>query len=122
MKHAFVYLLGILIWFIYKIAAKMSLVDWINASFLAGLICFIIASSFFIFKSGFLTNFFVGFRRIQLFAFPKSNAMERAEELIQKDEILQDFKNKFIHKIIVLSFLIGCSSITVSLIGLALRG
>jgi hypothetical protein len=109
-----------IVWIVIKIAAALSLVEFINHSFLVGMISLLAGACFVIFRSGFLTLFFQGFRTIGSFVTPKSSAMERADQLVSEDEGWQDFKHKMSRQLALSAFLLGISSIAVSLVGLFL--
>ncbi|WP_251550986.1 DUF3899 domain-containing protein [Neobacillus muris] len=120
MKKAMVFLLFILIWIGVKAASGLSLVDWINQSFLVGIISLLVWAIMVIFQSGFLSLFFKGFRIIGSMAAPKPRAMERTDQLVEADHRFQSFKKAMAAKLVVLAFLIGSSSIAVSICGLIL--
>ncbi|MEH7306629.1 DUF3899 domain-containing protein [Neobacillus drentensis] len=120
MKKLIPFLLTTLVWIVIKKAADLSLVDLINHSFLAGIISLLAGACFVIFQSGFLSLFFHGFRTLGSFATPRSRAMERVDQLVSEDEGWQHFKNKLAGQMALSSFLIGFSSIAVSLVGLVL--
>jgi hypothetical protein len=107
-----------LVWIGIKIVSGFSLVDFINHSFLVGIISILTGACFVIFRSGFLTLFFQGFRTIGAFVVPKSRAMERADQLVAEDKGWQHFKNKMSRQLALYAFLLGFSSIAVSLVGL----
>lgn len=118
MKKIGAFLLFILVWIGLKGVSNLSLVDFINRSFLIGLIALLLGACFLIMQSGFLSLFLEGFKRIGSFVTPKSRAMERTEQLIKEDAGWQSFKRKISVNVAIYAFLIGFSSITVSLIGL----
>jgi hypothetical protein len=120
MKKMMFFLFCILVWVGFKVASNLSLIDFINYSFLFGIIVLLVGACFIIFQSGFLSLFFEGFRMIGSFAAPKSRAMARADKIIQKDEGWQSSKRKFTSLLAILALLVGFSSITVSLFGLFL--
>ena len=120
MKKLIPFLLTILVWIVIKKAADLSQVDFINHSFLVGIISLSAGACFVIFQSGFLSLFFRGFRTIGTFASHKSRAMERADQLVSEDEGWQRFKNKLAGQLALSACLIGFSSIAVSLVGLVL--
>jgi len=120
MKKLIPFLLTILVWIVIKKGADLSQVDFINHSFLVGIISLSAGACFVIFRSGFLSLFFKGFRMLGSFAAPKSRAMERADQLVSEDEGWQRFKNKLTGQLALSTFLIGCSSLAVSLVGLVL--
>ncbi|NHM31716.1 DUF3899 domain-containing protein [Neobacillus terrae] len=117
-KKVVCFLLLLIFWFYIKAAGYVTLLEWINQSFLVGIAALMAGACMVIFKSGFLTLFFQGFRTIGSFITPKSNAMERAEALLNEDELIIDFKKSFASKAAFFAFLLGASSITVSIIGL----
>lgn len=120
MKNIITFMLTVTVWIVIKIASDLSLVDFINNSFLVGIISLLAGACIVIFRSGFLSIFFQGFRVMNSFIAPRSNAMERAEQLVAEDERWQNFKIKYSSQVAVSALWIGFSSITVSLIGLAL--
>jgi hypothetical protein len=120
MKKIIAFLLIILVWIVIKNASDLSQVDFINRSFLVGIISLLVGSCFIIFQSGFLSLFFQGFRAIGSLVSPKSRAMERTDQLVSEDEGWQNFRKEFSGPLAMSSFLIGFSSIAVSLVGLVL--
>ncbi|WP_462408650.1 DUF3899 domain-containing protein [Neobacillus sp. Marseille-QA0830] len=118
MKKLMVFLLFIMMWIGVKIASGISLVDWINQSFLVGIISLLVWAMMVIFQSGFLSLFFKGFRIIGTMMAPKPRAMERTDRLIEEDHGYQSFKKSLTTKLSLLTFLIGFSSIIVSICGL----
>jgi hypothetical protein len=121
MKKLVAFLLFILVWIGLKVVSNLSLVDFINQSFLVGMIALLIGACFVIFQSGFLSLFFEGFKRIGSFVTPKSRAMERTNRLIEEDAGFQSFKKNLSKNVVIWAFLIGFSSITVSVIGMVLN-
>ena len=120
MKNMMVFLLFVLAWIGVKIISSLTLVAFINQSFLVGIISLLVGACFVIFKSGFLTLFFKGFRVMGSMAAPKSRAMARVDQVIEEDEGWQSFNRRFTGRLANIALLIGFSSLTVSLLGLAL--
>jgi uncharacterized membrane protein YesL len=120
MKKMVIFLLIILAWIGVKISSNLTLVEFINQSFLLGIISLLVGACFIILKSGFLSLFFKGFRVIGSMAAPKSRAMARTNQLIEEDEGWQSFNRRFTGKIANIALLIGFSSMTVSLACLVL--
>jgi hypothetical protein len=99
----------------------MSLIEWINASFMIGLI-FLLASVFaFVLRTGFLTLFLKGFQTIGSMVLPQPRAMERTDKMLEQDERLQEFKINFSTYIFQITLLVGVSSISISIIGLIIH-
>lgn len=117
-KKFSVFFLLILIWVAIKAADFLTLIDWINYSFLVGILGLMVAACFVIIKTGFLSLFMNGFRIIGSYMTPKARAMEQVDEMIKEDENFQEFKKNITSKLAILSFQIGISSILISIIGL----
>ncbi|WP_042460302.1 DUF3899 domain-containing protein [Neobacillus dielmonensis] len=120
MKKVITFLLFIFIWIGVKAVSGLSLVEWINQSFLVGIISLLVWAMMVIFRSGFLSLFFKGFRIIGSTIAPKPRAMEQTDRLIEADQNYQSFKKTVIANLAILMFLAGFSSITVSVFGLIL--
>jgi hypothetical protein len=113
---AFILILGL--WAMALLQGRMSLLVWIDRSFMVGICSLVAAATFAIIKSGFLTLFFKGFRIIGNILIPQSNAAERTNEMIDNDEKWQGFKEKVSGLLTKTTLLIGASALTASLIGL----
>ncbi|MGD6844070.1 DUF3899 domain-containing protein [Bacillus infantis] len=112
------FLLITCIWLSIRVMGILPLLDWINLSFIAGIAGLSAAVIITIFKTGFLSLFFSGFRTIGTSLFPRSNAMERTDSMVSSDYKWQEFKAGAT-SVLLSSFLIaGISSMAVSLIGL----
>ncbi|MEN8700470.1 DUF3899 domain-containing protein [Bacillus infantis] len=112
------FLLITCIWLSIRVMGILPLLDWINLSFIAGIAGLSAAVIITIFKTGFLSLFFRGFRTIGTSMFPRSNAMERTDSMVSSDYKWQEFKAGAT-SVLLSSFLIaGLSSMAVSLIGL----
>jgi hypothetical protein len=117
-KKTVAFLLILLIWILIKFGMVMSLIEWINSSFMTGLIFLLVSVFAFILKTGFLSLFFKGFQAIGSMITPKPRAMERTDEMLENDYKLQEFKMNMSTFIFQSTLLIGISSIAVSVIGL----
>ncbi|MGX1262266.1 hypothetical protein RKD55_000070 [Rossellomorea marisflavi] len=98
--------------------SKMNLTD---SSFLVGLSLLVVAVSFMILKSGFLTPVSDGFKIIGERMIRKSRAMGRADELIKKDHEYQAFKKNISSRITQGTFTMGTCSILFSFAGILIK-
>jgi hypothetical protein len=106
------------LWIAMKMLTGMSMIEWINTSFLVGIITLIIGVSSFILQNDFLSGFFKGFQILGSSTVQKSRAMERADLLVKDNEDLQAYKKSLAFFIGTCSFLLASSAIFVSILGL----
>ncbi|TYS52232.1 DUF3899 domain-containing protein [Bacillus infantis] len=112
------FLLIACIWISIRVTGILPLLDWINLSFIAGIAGLSAAVIIIIFKTGFLSLFFSGFRAIGTGLFPRSNAMERTDSMVSSDYNWQEFKAGATSVMLNAFLVAGLSSMAVSLVGL----
>jgi hypothetical protein len=112
------FLLIACIWTGIRVTGILPLLDLINLSFIAGIAGLSAAVIITIFKTGFLSLFFSGFRTIGTAMFPRSNAMDRTDSMISSDYKWQEFKAGATSVLLYAFLVAGLSSMAVSLVGL----
>ncbi len=112
------FLLITCIWLSIRVMGILPLLDWINLSFIAGIAGLSAAVIIIIFKTGFLSLFFSGFRAIGTGLFPRSHAMERTDSMVSSDYNWQEFKAGATSVMLNAFLVAGLSSMAVSIVGL----
>jgi hypothetical protein len=102
----------------YRIWIGMSLIDWINLTFLLGIIALAFTVTIKIWKTGFLSLFVEGFKVIGSTMVPRTRSAERADSLIKSDDSLNQWKNNMASLISYTFMNLSIISLTLSLIGL----
>lgn len=105
-------------WTIIAVSGTISILEWINLSFMVGICGLVAAAILHIISSGFFSMFINGFRLIGQIIMPKSNAQKQADEIVAEDIEFQEFKSKLFQELVRFTLSIGSSSIIVSFIGL----
>ncbi|WP_158599096.1 DUF3899 domain-containing protein [Planococcus salinus] len=118
----FIVLTGVMaiLWAGLTLTGDWSLVEWVNISFLVGLVTAILAACVKIWQTKFLELFTGGFRSMGNFFMPisKSRALERANEQLANDENLKEFKQSTAQWLLLFLSSLAASSILCSAIGL----
>ncbi len=71
---------------------NLSLIEMANTTFLVGLSSLVIYAIVIIIESNFLTIFMSGFKKIKYIAFPQSRSSEKADQLLNEDHTLVEWK------------------------------
>lgn len=109
-----------LLWIASKVQFNWSIVEWINITFLFGLVFAIITACIKIWQSHFLDLFTNGFRMVGQFFMPigKSRALNRADQQFSNDEGLKQFKQKTANFMFLFTSSLSGTSIIISVIAL----
>ena len=107
-------------WLIMKPVFSLSLTDWINYSFMGGLIFLMAGAVFWILRSGFMDLFLLGFRKLGAYAVIKPKAMDHIDEMVKDDEHYQAFRQRVGHLVTAGSLLAAAGSLLVSAAGMTL--
>ncbi|MFJ5771852.1 DUF3899 domain-containing protein [Psychrobacillus sp. NPDC093180] len=109
-----------IIWIGLKVVLNLSLIEWINYTFLYGLTATIISVCVVIWKTKFFNLFTSGFQSLEHFLLPmsKSRSLERANKELANDENLNQFKQKLAKVLFFTMSSLSVSSISVCVIGL----
>ncbi|GIN85042.1 hypothetical protein J6TS2_14280 [Heyndrickxia sporothermodurans] len=102
----------------YKIWEGLSLLNWINLTFLLGIIALAITVTIKIWKTGFLSLFLDGFRTLGQIIIPKTRSAIRTDSQIKNDYQLNQWKENVATWISYAFTNLAVISLTVSLISL----
>lgn len=80
-------------WVLISVLGNFSLVGIANMTFLVGLSSLVVYAIVIIIESNFLTIFMSGFKKIKYVAFPQSRSFERADQLLNEDHELVEWKS-----------------------------
>lgn len=119
-KNAFIASVVLIVWLLVSIMNKLSLLEVTNLTFIAGIITLVIYSIIVIIESKFLSLFTNGFKKINYLLFPQSRASRRAEELVDNDHELIEWKKsvrEFFGRFVVI---ISITTLSVSMVCLVL--
>lgn len=109
-----------LLWIGSKVQFNWSIVEWINITFLFGLVFAIVTACIKIWKSHFLDLFTNGFRMVGQFFMPiaRSRALKRADQKLSNDEGLKQFKQRTANFMFLFTSSLSVTSIIISVIAL----
>lgn len=102
----------------YKFLKGITLLNWINLTFLLGIIALMITVTIKIWKTGFLSLFIDGFRVLGQIVIPKTRSAIRADAQIKNDVQLNQWKDNIAAWISYTFTNLAVISLTVSLISL----
>ncbi|MGD7043234.1 DUF3899 domain-containing protein [Jeotgalibacillus proteolyticus] len=105
----------IVIWQSLMIVVPLSPIEWVNLSFLVGLVFLLVSASVMIHRSRFLDPVFKGFKLVGEKMVHKSRSMQRADQLVSEDRKFQEFKDVTTRSIGDSTLIIGGSSVLVSI-------
>lgn len=117
-KHFMLGALFLLLLIGYKFLKGITLLNWINLTFLLGIIALMITVTIKIWKTGFLSLFIDGFRVLGQIVIPKTRSAIRADAQIKNDEQLNQWKDNIAAWISYTFTNLAVISLTVSLISL----
>lgn len=117
-KHFMIGALFLCILIGYKFLEGITLLNWINLTFLLGIIALMITVTIKIWKTGFLSLFIDGFRVLGQIVIPKTRSAIRADAQIKNDEQLNQWKDNIAAWISYTFTNLAVISLTVSLISL----
>ncbi|MFJ8066654.1 DUF3899 domain-containing protein [Psychrobacillus sp. NPDC096426] len=111
-----------IVWIGFKVLLSWTLIEWINYTFLFGLITAIITACINIWQTKFFNLFTKGFQSLGHFLIPigKSRSLERANQQLANDANLNQFKQKLARVFFFTMFSLSASSIFVCVIGLVI--
>lgn len=118
--NAFIVSATSIVWLLVSMMKKLSLLEITNLTFIVGIITLVIYAIIVIIESKFLSLFTNGFKKINYLLFPQSRASKRAEELVDNDHKLIEWKQsvKEVLKKIVVS--ISITTLSISMVCLVL--
>ncbi len=118
--NAFIVSATSIVWLLVSMMKKLSLLEITNLTFIAGIITLVIYAIIVIIESKFLSLFTNGFKKINYLLFPQSRASKRAEELVDNDHELIEWKQSIreVLKKIVIS--ISITTLSISMVCLVL--
>ncbi|KAB2336661.1 DUF3899 domain-containing protein [Cytobacillus depressus] len=119
MKTKFIFPLLILItWLGLIVAFQWSLIEWINITFLVGLLSLLAFTLVKITETGFFQLFTSGFKKINITLIPKSRSHQRIDDQLNNDPNLQQFKKNYLNFLNNITFKLSITTMLLSLIGL----
>lgn len=117
-KHFMLGALFLLLLIGYKFLKGITLLNWINLTFLLGIIALMITVTIKIWTTGFLSLFIDGFRVLGQIVIPKTRSAIRADAQIKNDVQLNQWKDNIAAWISYTFTNLAVISLTVSLISL----
>jgi Domain of unknown function (DUF3899) len=118
MKKVIFPLFIILFWIGTIAFLHLSLLEWINVTFLIGLISGLIAISVKIIHTGFLRLFMSGFKKLNMTMMPKSRSLQQVDEELENNEDIIQFKHNLSMVIYKVTLQFSILTISLSVIGL----
>ena len=110
----------IIAWILVSIIGGFSLIEIANMTFLVGLSCLVVYAVVMIIESNFLTIFMSGFKKIKYVAFPQSRSSKRADQLLNEDYELVEWKSSVQQRFKRTAAAIAFPTLAISLLCLAL--